>query len=87
MACYKTAGESQLLGPDYGQEGRNDYKETLLIAADQTIMAELSVFEAMEPQNITVPINACHQLMFWLANTNGNSAKFVFYNLRLSKSK
>ena len=87
VACYKTAGETQLLGPDYGQEGRNDYKETLLIAADQTIMAELSVFEAMEPQTITVPINACHQLMFWLANTNGNSAKFVFYNLRLSKSK
>lgn len=85
VACLKTAEESQLLGPDTWQADKSEYKETLLIGADQVVVAELSVFESMKPQTITVPINGCKQLMFWLANTNGNSGQFVFYDLKLSK--
>jgi hypothetical protein len=41
----------------------------------------------MEPQQITVPIDGCHQLMFWLSNTNGNSAKYLIYDVVVSKKK
>jgi hypothetical protein len=50
-------------------------------------MAELAVFEGMKPQTVTVPINGCGQLMFWLANTNGTSAAYVFHDIRLSKER
>lgn len=87
VAMLKTAGDSQFLGEDTWQRDIGEYKETLLIGADQTVVAELAVFENMEPQTITVPINGCEQLMFWLANTNGNSAQYVFYDLKLSREK
>ena len=63
---------------------RTDYKETLLIGADQKVVAELTVYETMEPQTVTVPINGCEQLMFWLANTNNTSGQYVFYDIRLT---
>lgn len=85
VACFRSAEESQLLGPDTYQVDKKEYKETLLIGADQKVVAELALFEAMQPQTVTVPIEACHQLLFWLSNTNGNSAQFVFYDLHLSK--
>ena len=63
----------------------SDYKETLLIGADQKVVAELTVYETMEPQTVTVPIDGCKQLMFWLANTYNTSGQFVFYDIRLTK--
>lgn len=65
----------------------SDYKETLLIGADHVVMAELTVYETMEPQTVTVPIDGCEQLMFWLANTGGSSARYVFYDITVSKEK
>lgn len=73
VACYKP-----YIRPD-------DYKETLLIAADQKVVAQLTVYETMEPQTVTVPINGCQQLMFWLANTDNWSGKYIFYDIKLSK--
>lgn len=73
VACYKP-----YIRPD-------DYKETLLIAADHKVMAQLTVYETMEPQTITVPIDGCQQLMFWLANTDNWSGQFIFYDIKLSK--
>lgn len=67
------------------QENVSDYKETLLIGADQEVVAELTVYETMEPQTVTVPINGCKQLMFWLANTYNTSGQFLFYDIRLTK--
>lgn len=63
----------------------SDYKETLLIGADQEVVAELTVYETMEPQTVTVPINGCEQLMFWLANTNNTSGQYVFHDIKLTK--
>ncbi|MDD4142955.1 MAG: NPCBM/NEW2 domain-containing protein, partial [Bacteroidales bacterium] len=63
----------------------DDYKETLLIGADQIVMAEVTVYETMEPQTITVPLNGCEQLMFWLANTGDWSGQYIFYDIKLSK--
>ena len=86
VACLRTQGEAQLLGPDMWQDN-SEYKETLLIGADQKAVAEIAVFENMKPQTITVPIDGCQQLMFWLANTYNTSAVYFFYDLKLSKSK
>ena len=86
VACLRTQGEAQLLGPDMWQDN-SEYKETLLIGADQKVVAEIAVFENMKPQTITVPIDGCQQLMFWLANTYNTSAVYFFYDLKLSKSK
>lgn len=76
VACYRPFSEQ-----------KSDYKETLLIGADQKVVAELTVYETMEPQTVTVPIDGCEQLMFWLANTNNTSGQYVFYDLKLSKEK
>ena len=65
----------------------DDYKETLLIGADHKVVAELAVYETMEPQTITVPIDGCQQLMFWLANTDNWSGQYIFYDLKLSKDR
>ncbi len=63
----------------------DEYKETLLIAADHKVVAQLTVYETMEPQTVTVPINGCQQLMFWLANTDNWSGQYIFYDIKLSK--
>lgn len=66
-------------------EEPSDYKETLLIGADQKVVAQLTVYETMEPQTVTVPIDGCRQLMFWLANTYNTSGQFVFYDIHLTR--
>lgn len=69
------------------QEHPSDYNETLLIGADRQVVAELAIKETMEPQTITVPINGCEQLIFWIANTYNWSGVYAFYDIKLSKSK
>ncbi len=61
------------------------YKETLLIGADQKEVAKIAIYETMEPQTITVPIDNCGQLMFFLANTGKWSGQYIFYDIKLSK--
>lgn len=61
------------------------YKETLLIGADQVVVAKIAIYETMEPQTISVPIDGCEQLMFWLANTENWSGQYIFYDIKLSK--
>ncbi len=75
VACYKPHNKA------------SNYKETLLIGADQKVMAKIELYETMKPKTVTVPINECHQLMFWLANTDNWSGQYVFYDIRLSKDK
>ena len=87
VECLRTEGDTQFFGPDTYQPDISERKEKLLIGADHTVMAELAVFEGMKPQTVTVPINGCGQLMFWLANTNGTSAAYVFHDIKLSKKK
>ncbi len=65
----------------------DNYKETLLIGADQKVVAQIGIYETMEPQTITVPIDGCEQLMFWLANTDNWSGAFVFYDIKLTKER
>ncbi len=87
VECLRTQGDTQFFGTDTYQTDINERKEKLLIGADHIVMAELAVFEGMEPQTVTVPINGCGQLMFWLANTKGTSAAYVFHNIKLSKEQ
>lgn len=86
VACLKTAADSQLLGKDVYQKDNSRYRETLLVGADQTVVADLAVWESMQPKTVTIPINNCQQLMFWLSNTNGMSGRYVFYDVKLSKT-
>lgn len=87
VECLRTQGDTQFFGTDTDQSDISERKEKLLIGADHTVMAELAVFEGMEPQTVTVPINSCRQLMFWLANTKGTSAAYVFHDIKVSKEK
>lgn len=73
VACLSTSTRKQ------------DYLEHLMIGADQEVVANIGVYESMQPQEITVPIDGCDQLMFWLANTNGTSAKYLIYDVVVSK--
>ena len=88
-AAFNTYGEYNSVTFKVGclstAERKSKDHELLMIGADHQVVANLGVYESMEPQEITVPINGCEQLMFWLANTNGTSAKYLIYDIVVSK--
>lgn len=91
LAAFNTYGEYNTLtftvaclDPAWNADS---YKETMLIGADGKVVAEFALYETMEPQTITVPIDGCEQLMFWLANTDNWSGQFLFYDLKLTKER
>ncbi|MFI3265694.1 MAG: NPCBM/NEW2 domain-containing protein [Rikenellaceae bacterium] len=69
----------------YNHNSPDSYKETLLIGADQKEVAKIAIYETMEPQTITVPIDGCEQLLFMLVNTGEWSGQYIFYDIKLSK--
>ena len=87
VECLRKEGDTQLLGPDTMQPDISKRKERLLIGSNLNVVAEFDVFEGMQPQTVTVPIEGCEQLMFWLSNTNGTSAAYVFHDIKVSKTK
>lgn len=87
VECLRKEGDTQLLGQDTMQPDISERKERLLIGSNLNVVAEFDVFEGMQPQTVTVPIEGCEQLMFWLSNTNGTSAAYVFHDIKLSKKK
>ena len=87
VECLRKEGDTQLLGPDTMQPDISERKEKLLIGSNLNVVAELDVFEGMQPQTVTVPIEGCEQLMFWLSNTSGTSAAYVFHDIKVSKTK
>ena len=91
LAAFNTYGEYNSVTFKVGclstSSRKSDYHEHLMIGVDQNVVANIGVYETMEPQQITVPIDGCHQLMFWLSNTNGNSAKYLIYDVVVSKKK
>ena len=66
---------------------KSEKPEHLMIGADHNVMANIALYETMEPMEFTVPINECEQLIFWLANTGGNSAKYLIYDIVVTKDK
>ena len=87
VECLRKEGDTQLLGPDTMQPDISERKEKLLIGSNLNVVAEFDVFEGMQPQTVTVPIEGCEQLMFWLSNTNGTSAAYVFHDIKVSKKR
>ena len=87
VECLRKEGDTQLLGPDTMQPDISERKEKLLIGSDLNVVAELDLFEGMQPQTVTVPIEGCGQLMFWLSNTGVTSAAYVFHDIKVSKKK
>lgn len=88
-AAFNTYGEYNSVTFKVGclstAERKSNDHELLMIGADHQVVANLGVYESMEPQEITVPINGCDQLMFWLSNTNGTSAQYLIYDIVVSK--
>lgn len=64
---------------------KGDPMETLRIGADGEIVAEFQIHDQMDPTTYTVPINRCHQLMFWLDCGGWSSGQFILYDLKLSR--
>ena len=91
LAAFNTYGEYNSVTFKVGcistSSRKSDYHEHLMIGADHEVVANIGVYESMEPQQITVPIDGCDQLMFWLSNTNGNSAQYLIYDVVVSKKK
>ena len=87
VECLRKEGDTQLLRPDTMQPDISERKEKLMIGSNLNVVAEFDVFEGMKPQTVTVPIEGCEQLMFWLSNTNGTSAAYVFHDIKVSKTK
>ncbi len=93
-AAFNTYGEYNsitfkvaCLEPAFG-EMYTGYPESLLIGVNGDVVQELTLYDSMEPQTVTIPIDGCEQLMFWLANTSrGWSGRFLFYDLKLSKKR
>ncbi len=73
--------------PDIGNMP-SDYTETLMIGVNGKVVQTMTVYEKMEPTRVTVPIEGCHQLMFWLSNTNNDwSGKYIFYDIEVTKDR
>ena len=60
-------------------------KEMLYIGADGNLAKEITLTETMPPTEISVPLNRCGQLMFWLKCGEDTSGKYLFYDLVLHK--
>lgn len=91
LAAFNTYGEYNAVTFKVGclplSRVKSEEPEHLMIGADHNVMANIALYENMEPQEITVPINGCEQLIFWLANTGGTSAQYVIYDIVVTKDK
>lgn len=59
----------------------------LIIAADEKCLAELLLTSEMNPQRLTLAIEDCERLAFWLdcSNKNGSSHYYAIYDITLNK--
>ena len=55
------------------------------VFADQVKVGEFMVSNEMRPTTYTVPINKCHQLMFWLECGEYRSGQYVLYDMKVRK--
>ena len=64
---------------------RKDHHFKLNVIADQKLVKQIELYNLMEPQTFTVPINNCHSLVFWLEDGPTRSGQFVLYDMTVSK--
>ena len=64
---------------------RKDHHFKLNVIADQKLVKQIDVYNLMQPQTFTVPINNCHSLVFWLEDGPTRSGQFVLYDMTVSK--
>lgn len=91
LAAFNTYGEYNSVTFKVGclpkASVKSDEPEHLMIGADHNVMADIAVYETMEPQEFTIPIDGCGQLIFWLANTRGTSARYLIYDISVTKER
>ena len=66
---------------------RKDHHFKLNVIADQKLVKQIDVYNLMQPQTFTVPINNCHSLVFWLEDGPTRSGQFVLYDMTVSKKQ
>ena len=64
---------------------RKDHHFKLNVIADQKLVKQIDVYNLMQPQTFTVPINNCHSLVFWLEDGPTRSGQFVLYDITVRK--
>ena len=65
---------------------RKDHHFKLNVIADQKLVKQIELYNLMQPQTFTVPINNCHSLVFWLEDGPVRSGQFVLYDMKVSKT-
>ncbi len=88
-AAFNTYGEydqvSFTVANMQNQKNGFEPKTTLLIGGDHEILHEIELDINAAPTTFTLPINKCHQLMFWLKCGDTSSVPYLFYDVRVTK--
>lgn len=84
---FTVACKSPYVDPMVNAMGGNKKADPvrLDVFADQVKVGEYWVSNEMKPTTYTVPINKCHQLMFWLECGEYRSGQYVLYDMKVRK--
>lgn len=84
---FTVACKSPYVDPMLNAFGGNAKADSvrLDVFADQLKVGEFMVCNEMKPTTYTVPINRCHQLMFWLECGDHRSGQYVLYDMKVRK--
>lgn len=91
FACFNLQGQYKTLtfnvglvdGQNYVDNRQQPY-DTLYVIADDQVVGEYKLTSNMETAEITVDVNNCHRLTFWLDH-NRNSPSYGFFDATLTK--
>lgn len=84
---FTVACKSPYVDPMVNSMGGNKKADPvrLDVFADQVKVGEYWLSNEMKPATYTVPINKCHQLMFWLECGEYRSGQYVLYDMTVRK--
>ena len=84
---FTVACKSPYVDPMVNAMGGNKKADPvrLDVFADQVKVGEYWLSNEMKPATYTVPINKCHQLMFWLECGEYRSGQYVLYDMTVRK--
>ena len=89
-AAFNTYGEyDQVTFTVVNTSKENNYeqKSKLLIGGDHEVLHEIELDINAGPTTFTLPINKCHQLMFWLQCGDWGSPNYLFYDIKVTKGE
>lgn len=91
FACFNLQGQYKtmtfnvgVLDNDKGSDSRRQPYDTLYVIADDKVVGEYKLTSDMETTQITVDVNNCERLTFWLDH-NSNSPSYGIFDAILTK--